>query len=130
MNPVQKLFTPARLTAFVGVATGLAAAATSLAGVFTVGSAVGNTVVAAAGVLGTAASVFKFLEGQSAWEVANVQAQNALDLQAADHAHYGNPAQTPPEPETPSAVLPDEEPIVETPEPDRLADQAPAPVVA
>lgn len=67
---MPSFITPARLTAASGVATGLAAAATALTGVFTTGSSVGNAIVGATGLLTTAASVFKFLEGQSAWEVA------------------------------------------------------------
>ena len=80
---MPKIITPARLPAASGVATGLAAAATSLAGIFTTGSGIGNAIVAAAGVLTTGASVFKFLEGQSAWETHIAPSGNASLAHAA-----------------------------------------------
>lgn len=87
---MPKIITPARLTAGAGVATGLAAAATSLAGVFTTGSSIGNAIVTATGLLTTAASVFKFLAGQSAWEVA-VQKSDATAALVGPSAHVDEP---------------------------------------
>lgn len=128
--PASKFLTPARLTAGVGVLTGLAAAVTAAINVVPSETGAGRALQTSFGLLTTAASVFKFLAGQSAFEVASIQAQNNLDLQAAGHAHdaaiyaaVSNPQPTGP-PEANTAELPDEEPIVETPEPDRLVAQA------
>lgn len=145
--------TPARLTALAGMATGLAAATTSLAGFFTVGSAVGNSIVAAAGVLGTVATAAKFLEGQAGWE--QQAAQHAHDLKMSAVNHYdakvvvtGAKPVVVPRPNSdlpkamaaapPSAELPNETPIdgsadtvvdllvADDGEPERLHDQAAA----
>lgn len=122
--PVSKFLTPARLTAGVGVLTGLAAAVTAAINVVPSETGAGRALQTSFGLLTTAASVFKFLAGQSAFEVATIQAQNALDLQAAGHAHDKVLFSSVPQPEANTAELPDEEPIVETPEPDRLVAQA------
>ncbi len=110
---MSKVVTPARLASAVGVCTGLAAAATSLAGVFTVGSSVGNAVVAGAGILTTGATVFKFLEGQSNFEQAVIHANaaqgNVVPLSAANsgpecHAGSDFTFSDPPEPDATEPV--------------------------
>lgn len=65
---MPKLFTPARLTAAVGVLTGLAGVATALTGAVDVHGPVGEGLVALGGYLTTGISVAKFLEGQAGWE--------------------------------------------------------------
>lgn len=126
--PVSKFLTPARLTAGMGVLTGLAAAVTAAINVVPSETGAGRALQTSFGLLTTAASVFKFLAGQSAFEVATVQAQNALDLQAAGHAHdkvlFSSVPGSDAPAEAATAELPGEEPIVETPEPLRLVAQA------
>lgn len=124
-NQVAKFLTPARLTAAIGVVTGLAAAATSALNVIPAETSGYRAVQTLVGVAAVGATVFKFLAGQSAWEVANVAAASAERQQAAAFGPWpvnGTPLQPPVESNT--AELPDEEPIVETPEPERLADQS------
>jgi hypothetical protein len=117
-----KLLTPARVTAAVGVLTGLGAAASALAGALPTGG-VSSAVVAAAGLLVQATSIFKFLEGQSAWEthvtppalpVARVLADPVPTEQALPDV----------------AVLPEDDPAVGVDpavEPERLAPPEPPP---
>lgn len=112
---MPKFVTPARLAAAVGVVSGLGAAATALAGALPV-SPTQAAIVGAAGILGQAGVIFKFLEGQSNWETAQV---HAAVLTAAPAIVEG----VLPAPEV--AVLGDgDEPIVpDTPEPERLTAQ-------
>lgn len=111
-----KVLTPARLATALGVLSGLGAAVTALVGVVPQESAVGRAVVGAAGVLASAVTLVKYLEGEASWEQLQSAQTHSLVL-----AGIVAPEAAPPLPEV--AVLPaDDEPI----EPARLAAQVPA----
>ncbi len=79
---MPKFVTPARLAAALGVLTGLAAAATSLAGALPHDTAVERAVVGAAGVLGTCITLVKWLDGQAKWEGSAVGQAQAVQAAA------------------------------------------------
>ena len=114
---MPKFITPARLVAALGVVTGLSAAATSLLDVLPKESAVGRVVVGGVGVLGTIATLIKWLDGQAKWEQQVEAQRHQVALFASDPT-----PNTQPEPLEP-AQLEGELPIDVADEPARLSDQ-------
>jgi hypothetical protein len=127
---MPKFVTPARLVAALGVVTGLSAAATSLLDVLPKESSASRLVLGGVGVLGTIATLIKFLDGQAGWEQLQAkQAHEVMQIER-DRTYYASLPQTTPELTQPEplepAVLEDEVPIDVAAEPQRLYDQLPA----
>lgn len=85
---MPSFITPARLTAAIGVLTGLAAAVTAALGVVPHDGQVYLVGQEVAGLLTTGVTVFKFLEGQASWE--QQQAQHAHEAAQQDVGHLQN----------------------------------------
>lgn len=118
---MPKFITPARLAAALGVVVGLSASATSLLDVVPKESAAGRVVVGGVGVLGTIATLIKWLDGQSKWELQQAaHAHEVAVYMPAASAVLADPERIEP------AVLEDEVPIEAADEPARLQDQVSA----